>query len=110
MSSGQRQRFQFQSLFDEAIPFIAEDWNMGGVDDGNEVVVEQTVTGAELGDFVLVASSADLADLTLVAAVTAANTVTIQLGNWTGGTLDHGTVDIYGVVLKRNPDHWAGLS
>jgi hypothetical protein len=103
MTTGHRGRQQFQALFSESIPFVKDDWNMGAVADGNEVVVEQTVTGAALGDFVLVGSSADLADLTLTAAVTAADTVTIQLGNWTGGSIDHGTVDIYGVVLKRGP-------
>jgi hypothetical protein len=100
MAAGSMQRRQFQDVFKEVIPFTADEWNMGSVADGDEVVVEQAVAGAELGDFVLVASSADLADLGLTAAVTAAGVVTIQLWNNTGGAIDHGTVDIYGVVLK----------
>ena len=102
MAAGGMQRRQFQDIFSEVIPFIAEDWNMASIADGNEAVVTQAVVGAELGDFVLVASNADLADLTLVAYVTATDVVTIQLGNWTGGGIDHGTVDIHGVVLKTS--------
>ena len=76
-------------------------WNMGAIADGNEATTDITVTGAALGDFVQVSSSADVADLTLVGAVTAANTVTVQLGNWTGASIDHGTVTIYVMVTKR---------
>ena len=66
-------------------------WNPGSILDGNEEVTEVTVPGAKLGDFAFVSFSLDVADLTLSAQVTAANTVTVQLGNWTGGTLDLGS-------------------
>lgn len=66
-------------------------WNPGAILDGNEEVTEVTVPGANLGDFAFASFSLDVADLTLSAAVTAANTVTVQLGNWTGGTLDLGS-------------------
>lgn len=63
-------------------------WDAGSIADGNEEVKEVTVPGAKLGDFALASLSIDVADLTLAAAVTAANTVTVQLGNWTGGAID----------------------
>ena len=63
-------------------------WNPGSIADGNEAVTEVTVTGASLGDFAFASFSLDVEDLALVAAVTAENTVTVQLGNWTGGNID----------------------
>lgn len=63
-------------------------WNASSIADGDEEVKEVTVTGAALGDFVLVSASIDVADLALVAQVTAADTVTCQLLNNTGGAID----------------------
>jgi hypothetical protein len=65
-----------------------EVFDAASIADGDEVVGEITVTGAALGDFVLASMSIDVADLTLAAAVTAANTVTYQLLNNTGGAID----------------------
>ena len=61
---------------------------------GDEEAKEITVTGAALGDFILVSFSLDVADLTLTAQVTTANTVTAVLANNTGGAIDlaEGTV------------------
>jgi hypothetical protein len=59
-----------------------------------------TVTGAALGDFVLVSFSLDVADLTLTAAVTATNTVTAQLSNLTGSAVDLGSGTVKVLVLK----------
>jgi len=72
----------------------SDTWDPGNIADGGEEVKEVTVTGAALGDFVLVSFSLDVADLTLVGAVTAADTVTVQLVNSTGGAIDlaEGTV------------------
>ena len=77
-------------------------WDAASIDDGNEVVTTVTVPGASVGDFVLVSSSLDVVDLTLVGQVTAANTVTIQLGNWTGGALNLGS-GTYHVLVLTNP-------
>ena len=63
-------------------------WNPGSIPDGDEEVKEVTVTGAVLGDFVIASFSLDVADLTLTACVTAADTVTAQLCNNTGGAID----------------------
>ena len=52
-----------------------------------EVAVEATVPGVAIGDFVFITSRIDVADLSFVAYVTAADTITIQLQNLTGGDL-----------------------
>lgn len=66
----------------------SETYDAGSIADGDEEVGEVTVTGAALGDFVLASLSIDVADLAITAAVTAANTVTYQLLNNTGGAVD----------------------
>ena len=71
-------------------------WDPGSIADGNEEAKEVTVTGAALGDYAIASFSLDVTDLAHRAAVTAANTVTVVLGNWTGGAidLDSGTVNV----------------
>ena len=50
------------------------------------------VTGAAMtGDFAVATMSIDVVDLTITASVTAANTVTVVLGNFTGGAIDLGS-------------------
>lgn len=66
-------------------------WNPGNIADGNEEAVEVTVPGAKLGDFALASFSLDVADLDLGANVTAEDTVTVVLGNDTGGAVDLGS-------------------
>lgn len=83
------------------------DWNMASLNDEAEVSLDITVTGAALGDYVEVSSSADVADLELQAQVTATNVVTVQLSNLTSGGIDHGTVDIYVRVHTRTGLHQA---
>lgn len=62
--------------------------NPGVIADGNEEAFEVTVPGAQLGDFAFASFSVDVSDLAYRAAVTAADTVTVVLGNWTGGNVD----------------------
>lgn len=76
-------------------------WNVGDIADGNEATADVTVSGASMGDFVLVSSSLDVKDLSLVGQVTANGVVTVQFGNWTGGTLDVLTPTIYVMVFTR---------
>lgn len=71
-----------------AILHASSTWNAATIADGNELATDVTVAGAVLGDVVYVSAALDVADLTLVGAVTAADTVTLQLGNWTGGNID----------------------
>jgi hypothetical protein len=63
--------------------------------------VNITVTGAALGDFVLVSLGTDTLDLVLTAQVTVANTVTATLANNTGAAVDLGSSTIYVRVLSR---------
>ena len=71
------------------ILFASTTWDAGSIADGDEEAKEITVDGAALGDSVIsVNHGVDVADLAIVAQVTAANTVTAQLGNWTGGAID----------------------
>ncbi len=70
-------------------------WNVGDILDEAEAVLEITVTGAALGDFVDVSSTLDVIDLELSAQVTAADTVTVSLSNLSSGTLDIGTTWIH---------------
>lgn len=76
-------------------------WNAASIADGDEEVTEVTVTGAALGDFAIASFSIDITDLTLSAAVTAANTVTVQLLNNTGGAIDLASGTVYARVIKR---------
>ena len=76
-------------------------WNPGSIDDGNEEVQDITITGVALGDFVLASFSLDIVDLAITGAVTAADTVTIQLNNNTGGSLDLSSGTVYARVFKR---------
>jgi len=63
-------------------------WDAASIADGDMESTDVTVTGAALGDFVLVSLSIDTADLALVGAVTAADTVTATLLNNTGAPVD----------------------
>lgn len=76
-------------------------WDPGSIADGDMEAKDITVTGASLGDFVLVSFSLDVADLTLTATVTATNTVTAVLANNTGGAVDLGSGTIRARVLTR---------
>ena len=77
-------------------------WDPGSIADGDEEATDITVTGAALGDFVLASFSLDVADLVLTAQVTAANTVTAQLANNTGGAVDLGSGTVRVLVLRRS--------
>jgi hypothetical protein len=79
----------------------SETYDAGSIADGDEEVGEITVTGAVLGDFVLASLSIDVADLAITAAVTAADTVTYQLLNNTGGAVDLASATVYVRVLPK---------
>ena len=76
-------------------------WDAGSIADGNEEALDITVLGAELGDFVLCSLGVDVADLALSGAVTAADTVTLVLGNDTGGAVDLASTTAYCLVIKK---------
>lgn len=76
-------------------------WDAGSINDGAEETKDINVPGAELGDFVMASCSIDVADLALTGQVTAANTVTLQLLNNTGGAVDLDSGTYYIRVMKR---------
>ncbi len=89
-----------QSVTKYAIASETKDW--GSLADGaTETAEEVTVTGAQLGDFVLVSMSIDTADLLLNGTVTAANTVTVTINNESGGTVNLGSGTLYVMVIPR---------
>lgn len=75
-------------------------WDPGSIASGAEEVKEITVSGAALGDLVLVSFSLDVQDLTLTAAVTATNTVTAQLSNLTGSAVNLGSGTLKALVFS----------
>lgn len=100
---GSEQRRMFQHAFSAVIPFTftaTEATIASGACSAGDV----TVTGAALGDFVLVAPEGDVADLVVNATVTAADTVTLVLSNNTGGAVTalSGGFTVNGVVLKAS--------
>jgi len=76
-------------------------WDAASILDGDEEAKDITVTGAALGDFVLVSASIDVADLALVAQVTATDTVTAQLLNNTWGAIDLASMTVRVAVIPR---------
>lgn|GEM_PF-6149001 len=63
-------------------------WDPASLADGAQESKDVAVTGAAVGDFVLVAAPVDVVDLLISAQVTAADTVTITIANETGGAVD----------------------
>ena len=78
----------------------SETFDAGSVDDGNEVTKEITVTGAVLGDFVLVSYSIDVTDLEYSGQVTTADTVTTVLSNNTGSAIDLASATVRALVIS----------
>lgn len=76
-------------------------WDAASIADGDMESKDITVTGAALGDFVMVSLSIDNVDLTLSGTVTAANTVTATLANNTGGAVDLASCTVRAVVLSK---------
>jgi hypothetical protein len=76
-------------------------WDPASIAKNDIAETSITVTGAVLGDFVLVSSSIDLSGLTLSAHVGAADTVHVVLHNGTVGAVDLGSGTYYAKVFKR---------
>lgn len=89
---------QFQGLFD-VLPFSAT-VDPGSAAAGAEVSGTITVTGAALGDVVLLAPGVDLQTLILSATVISANTVEWVLMNETAGTVDLASSTWKGALLR----------
>ena len=111
MSVGTKGARQFQGLF-SVIPFKATvDFGSAGANDDATGFASAniTVTGAELGDFVLLNGSIDLADTVLSGSVAAADTVQATIGNQTTAAVNHASMTVTGVVLKPNANVFSEL-
>lgn len=62
--------------------------NPASLADGAGATLSFTVTGAALGDFVMVAAPYDLVDITVTGYVSAADTVEVRIQNESGSTAD----------------------
>lgn len=69
--------------------------------DGVGATTTITVTGAVLGDFVVVSHGVDLQGITLTAYVSVADTVAIRFQNESGGTLDLASATLRVLVLPK---------
>lgn len=79
-------------IVEHAPPEGTLSWNPSSLADGaGETSPNITLTGAALGDYVMVAPPYDTQGLTFVGYVSAANTVNIRIQNKTGTTVDLGT-------------------
>src|SRR3990167_2640256 len=90
-----------RAMFGGAVYYAFETYDAGSIADGDEEVGELTVTGAALGDFCLVSHGVDVADLAVTGQVTAADTVTYQLNNNTGGAIDLASATVRCLVFKK---------
>lgn len=75
-------------------------WDPGEVAAGSKVSTTVTVSGANLGDFVLASFSLDLQELVLSASISAANTVEVVLANLTGSAVDLSSGTLRVLVLQ----------
>lgn len=92
-------RRQFQDVFD-VVASVTATVDPASLADAAGATTAVTVTGAALGDLVLVSAPYDLQDVTVTAYVQAANAVEIRVQNEAGGArnLASGTWNI--VVLR----------
>ena len=101
------ENISWTALFDSTIfsfTFEADSMPLdGGGGETQEATFDITVPGVALGDFVFIGSILDPTDVDLVAYVSAANIVTLQLQNLTGADAtpyDTATAGYIGVVLR----------
>lgn len=97
-------RAQFVDVFQNVLVYTDTAFDPGNAATGSGTFASSdvTVTGAALGDVVLASFSVDTVDTAIVAAVTAANTVTVTVLNNTAGAVNlaAGTLRLW--VLQPN--------
>lgn len=76
--------------------------DLAALTDGVGTTNTLTVTGAALGDFVLVSSSLDAAGIIVTGYVSAADTVAVRVQNETGATLDISSATLRARVLPQS--------
>ena len=99
-------RRQFPDVFKNVLTYTGTlDLGSAGDNDGTGAAFASanvTVPGAALGDFVLVSLGVDTVDLTLTAAVTAANVVTVTVNNPTINAVNLASTTVRICVLQPN--------
>jgi hypothetical protein len=96
-------RAQFQDVFKNVIVYTAAlDLGNAATGSGTFASSDVTVTGAALGDIVLVSLAVDTVDTVVAGAVTAANTVTVTVLNNTAGAVNLASATVRIVVLQPN--------
>lgn len=96
-------RQQFQGVFSNVITYQGTlDLGNAATGSGTFASSDVTVTGAALGDMVLVSMGVDTVDAVVAGAVTAADTVTVTLLNNTSGAVDLASTTVRIVVLQPN--------
>ena len=105
---GKTNRYQFQGLFQDAIPFQESDITLTAAA-GAETSEDLTVPGARPGDMVLWGLVEDHEGATVTADVTANDTITVTLANATGSTITIAAAVFNGLVL-RVPDSWPNVT
>lgn len=75
--------------------------DLAALSDGVGTTNTLTVTGAALGDFVLVSSSLDMQGIILTGYVSATDTVAYRVQNETGATIDMSSVTLRARVLPQ---------
>lgn len=96
-----RNRYQFQAVFNDVITYQGTlDLANAATGSGTFASSDVTVTGAALGDFVLVSLGVDTVDAVVCGAVTLADTVTVTLLNNTAGAVNLASTTVRIVVLK----------
>ena len=99
-------RLQFQDLFDVVgVGAFTADFANAATGSGTFAVLQFTVPGAALGDFVLVGAGIDVIDAALVGSVTIADKVDVVLLNNTAGAVDLASQKLRVVVLRLNPHY-----
>jgi hypothetical protein len=77
-------------------------WDPGSLVDGAGETKAITVTGAALGDMVLVSFSLDMQDITISGYVSAADTVECRIQNESTGTVNLGAGTLTAIVMDQN--------
>lgn len=74
--------------------------DVGSLADGAGSSHDITVTGAAVGDFVLVSADVEFQEMTVTGYVRAANTVEVRVQNESGSTVDLASTTFRALVLK----------
>lgn len=98
-----------RGVFGGKVLFGSATYDAASLVDGAGATTSVTVTGAALGDFVLVSFSLDLQDISVTAYVSAADTVEVRFQNEGAATVDLASGTIRALVIGA-PAVGAGLT